>query len=148
MVCPSDPKPISQMSHPDPADKADRSYLINAWNDYFSEVISNDNWSAIESYTVTHSMPDSFMKKPTDTILFGEKESTSDHYFMDLLEPPRGNDLDQVEQSRHMSGRTGQQGGSGGSNFAFGDGSSRYLQAGKMLLPENLWAVTDKWRYQ
>ena len=36
---------------------------------------------------------------------------------------------------------------SGGSNYAFADGSTRYLKFGKMFTPELLWAVSDKWRY-
>jgi prepilin-type N-terminal cleavage/methylation domain-containing protein/prepilin-type processing-associated H-X9-DG protein len=147
LVCASDRKPLSQASRPAPADQANRSYLINAWNDFYTELAGTENWGTVERFMVTNAMPDSAIQKPSETVLFGEKEPTSDHYYMDFLEPPRGNDLDLVEQSRHMSGRVGDRGGGGGSNFAFADGSSRYLTAGKMLLPENLWAVTDKWRY-
>lgn len=82
------------------------------------------------------------VKDPSDTILFGEKETESHHYFMDFLEGAAGNDFEEVEQGRHMG--SGQ--GSGGSNFAFVDGSARYLTFGKMLMPYNLWAITDKFR--
>ncbi len=127
MVCPSDRNPISQDTRPAAADKAPRSYLINAWNDYYAEVLNTEDYGTIERSMITNAMPASFVKKPTDTVLFGEKESTTDHYFMDIMEPPRGNDMDLVEQSRHMSGRAGDKGGSGGSVFAFVDGSTRYV---------------------
>jgi prepilin-type processing-associated H-X9-DG protein len=35
---------------------------------------------------------------------------------------------------------------SGGSNFAFVDGSARFLPYGGSVRPVNLWAVTEEWR--
>ena len=87
-------------------------------------------------------MPEDFVEYPSDTILFGEKDTTSTHYYMDFLEPPVGNDLSEIEESRHM----GRGGRGGGSNFAFVDGSARTLRYGEMRKPYNLWAVTDAWR--
>jgi len=46
------------------------------------------------------------LSNPTDTIIFGEKETTSDHYYQDFLEPPIGNDLTLIDQSRHMAKKT------------------------------------------
>ena len=60
---------------------------------------------------------------------------------MDFLEGI-GNDFSEVEQGRHSATATG----SGGSDFAFADGSARYLAFGKMLMPQNLWAVEDSFR--
>src|ERR1051325_10435131 len=85
----------------------------------------------------------SIIKQPSDTILFGEKETKSPQYFMDLLENPPGNDFTEIEQSRHSTTAKG----SGGSNFTFADGGARYLPFGKMLMPENLWAVTELFRF-
>jgi len=62
---------------------------------------------------------------------------------MDFLEGSVGNDFEEVEQSRHSA--TAKNGG--GSNFAFADGSTRYLKYGNMLVPQNLWAVTDLFRF-
>ncbi len=86
---------------------------------------------------------ESIIKQPSETIVFGEKETQSEHYYMDFMETAVGNDFEEVEQSRHMSnGKT-----SGGSDFCFADGSARYLPFGKMTAPQNLWAVTDPWRF-
>ncbi|MEI7731871.1 MAG: DUF1559 domain-containing protein [Verrucomicrobiota bacterium] len=147
LVCPSDgPNPASQRTLSEPADTADRSYMINAWNDYFYVTYNATDWQSIQAVAKTNSMPETAVKFPSDTILFGEKITTCDHFYMDFLEPPTGNDLDWIEESRHMSTKTVKAGGQGGSNFAFVDGSTRFLKAGKMRLPENLWAVTDLWR--
>jgi prepilin-type processing-associated H-X9-DG protein len=34
----------------------------------------------------------------------------------------------------------------GGSNFAFADGSARYLKHWGSIQPVNMWGVTDIWR--
>ena len=36
--------------------------------------------------------------------------------------------------------------GAGGSNYAFADGSARFLAFGKSLAPLNLWAVIPSYR--
>ena len=63
---------------------------------------------------------------------------------MDLLELETGgavgNDLFQLERSRHSG--MGQNSGAGGSNYAFVDGSVKFIKFGSVLWPENLWAVT------
>jgi prepilin-type processing-associated H-X9-DG protein len=87
-------------------------------------------------------MSEPMIKLPSDTIVFGEKETTSGHYYMDLLEG-LGNDFTEVEQSRHSATAKN----TGGSVFAFADGSVRYLRFGQMLSPENLWAIEDAYRY-
>jgi prepilin-type N-terminal cleavage/methylation domain-containing protein/prepilin-type processing-associated H-X9-DG protein len=145
LLCPSDGlDPKTDKSSASPADAAPRSYMINAWNDYYQAAFNTSDFNKIAAIALTNGMLDSGVKKPTDTVLFGEKETSSTHYYQDLLQPPAGNDLTEIEQSRHM-GRTGKTGG-GGSNFAFVDGSSRYLKAGRMFFPENMWAVTEMWR--
>lgn len=139
LACPSDPNPGGTPNTTN-ADAAPRSYIINGWNDYFEE--QGIAFAAMGG----KSMPESAIKSSSDTILFGEKLTGSGHYYMDFLELDStlsGNDFTQVEQSRHMAARTG----SGGSDYAFADGSARYLKFGQMFMPETLWAVTDKWRY-
>jgi prepilin-type processing-associated H-X9-DG protein len=86
-------------------------------------------------------MSEQVIKIPSETILFGEKETSSGHYYMDMLEGV-GNDFTEVEQSRHSATTKN----SGGSNFAFADGSIRYLRFGQMLTPQNLWVVEDAYR--
>ena len=143
LVCSSDgPDPLTNKSSPSPADAAPRSYMMNAWNDYYQQAFNESQFSKIAAIAKTNAMPDSIVEQPSDTIVFGEKETTSDHYYQDFLEPPIGNDLTLIDQSRHMA----KNGKGGGSNFAFVDGSARYLKAGQMLAPNNLWAVTAAWR--
>jgi prepilin-type N-terminal cleavage/methylation domain-containing protein/prepilin-type processing-associated H-X9-DG protein len=139
LACPSDPNPSGNPTTTN-ADAAPRSYIINGWNDYFEE--QGIPFGSIGG----KSMPESAITKPSDTIVFGEKLTGSGHYYMDFLELDStlsGNDFTQVEQSRHDANGTA----GGGSNYAFADGSARYLGFGKMFMPETLWAVTDKWRY-
>src|SRR6266705_2905963 len=81
-----------------PADSAPRSFIINGWNDYFQQQLgANFNMAII----VGMSMPESAIRYPSDTVLFGEKETISAHYYMDFLEVP-ANDLFELEQARHM----------------------------------------------
>ena len=135
LVCSTDAQrgpPQSDFSSPTPADRANRSYLINGWNDMFTDILS-----------VSHSMKETAVIYPSETIMFGEKKNEptpSPHYFMDLNEGV-GNDLDQVEQGCHSVAHKGKY--SGGSDFAFVDGSARYMRYGKTVWPLNLWAVND-----
>ncbi len=133
LVCPSDgPDPKTFGGDPVrfPADTAPRSYIINGFNDYSLSVTNSiSNWP----------MPESAIKEPSDTVLFGEKETESPHFWMDYQQ---WDDLQQLEQSRHSSSRKG----SGGSNYTFADGSVRYLRFGQSLAPINLWAVVPNVR--
>jgi hypothetical protein len=60
---------------------------------------------------------------------------------MDFLESAAGNDFTEVEHARHSGLKS-----AGGSDYAFADGSTRYLRYFQDVSPLNLWAVTDKWR--
>ena len=101
LKCPSDvPNPMSNGTDPVnyPFDATNRSYIINGWNDYFqAQMGGNFNLSAI----VDKSMPESGIKEPSETIVFGEKHgeppqaddpSTHGHFYMDFLEGI-GNDV-------------------------------------------------------
>lgn len=144
LLCPSDgPNPNTNKGSPIEEERAPRSYIINGWNDYYQVELKAATFNEITRIAETNGMPESAVKYPTETILFGEKETSSMHFFQDFLETAQGNDFTEVEESRHM-GTAGSK--SGGSNFTFVDGSARYLRAGKMLYPKNLWAVTDLWR--
>ena len=152
LKCPSDvPNPVSNGSDPVnyPYDSTNRSYIINGWNDYFeAQLGKNFNFGAIED----KSMPESAIKEPSETIVFGEKRgeppqpgepSTHGHFYMDFLENV-GNDVTEVEQSRHSTVSRNSRGG--GSDYAFGDGSIRFLRFGKSFTPVDLWATEGKWR--
>src|SRR2546423_10069609 len=98
LLCPSDGlNPQTDFSSPFPADAAPRSYLMNAWNDYFQQAFQVDDFGKISSIARTNGVPDSAIPQPSDTILFGEKDTGSTHYYQDFLEPPVGNDLTLVE---------------------------------------------------
>ena len=85
-------------------------------------------------------MKEAVVGHPIETILFGEKETGSGHFYMDFYEG-RGNDVDELEQGRHQS--QGARSRSGGSNYTMADGSARFIKFGKAVGPLNLWAVTD-----
>lgn len=139
LICPSDgPDPKSGSGGAGTADTAPRSYIFNGWNDYFQQTLASFSISALTG----KSLHENIIKLPTETVVFGEKETESRHCYMDFLETQAGNDFEEVEESRHSATAKD----SGGSNFAFADGSTRFLRFGKSLRPENLWAVTDSFR--
>ena len=82
-----------------------------------------------------------FWTEASETIIFGEKANDSGHYWMDW---DQVDDQLQLEQSRH--GSTRRDSGSGGSNYAFADGSTRYVRWGQGVTPINLWGVTPEAR--
>ena len=156
LICPSDlgpdnrhrPGTAERRTNEFPADAAPRTYIINGWNDWFCE---NRNLCSIGNM-IGQSMNEANILQPSETITFGEKLYSTEHYFMDLLEVSSttggGNDTEILNHAVHNGGpRTGKSGNaSGGSNYTFADGSTRYLRNGRSLGPVNLWATTDKWR--
>jgi prepilin-type N-terminal cleavage/methylation domain-containing protein/prepilin-type processing-associated H-X9-DG protein len=135
LICPTDlmrGPPQTDFSSPTPADRANRSYLINGWNDYFADAL--DTVNCMKELAIIY---------PSETIIFGEKKNQPTpamDYFMDLDEGV-GNDLDRVEQGCHSVIHKGIN--VGGSNFVFVDGSVRYKRYGTTVWPLNLWAVND-----
>jgi prepilin-type N-terminal cleavage/methylation domain-containing protein/prepilin-type processing-associated H-X9-DG protein len=140
LICPSDVKPLSNGGALLTSDRAPRSYMINGWNDYFEA--EGVPFASLEG----KKLPESAIKLPSDTVLFGEKLPDSIHFYMDFMEVDpatlTSNDFDQLDHGKHMKGAPG----SGGSNFAFADGSTRYVKYWGTIRPINLWGVTDLWR--
>jgi prepilin-type N-terminal cleavage/methylation domain-containing protein/prepilin-type processing-associated H-X9-DG protein len=138
LVCPTDnftppSTEDSEVANADIADKSPRSYMINGFNDYFGETISQVNNATAQQL----SLPESAVSQPSDTILFGEKKNKSGHFYMDLFEG-HGNDYEELDHVRH--GKTS-------SNYAFFDGGVRQLRKGFCVGPTvNMWAVTDAGR--
>ena len=128
-----------------PADAAPRSYLINGFNDYFSDISGIADFNALEPFMVTNTISENVVLRSSDTIIFGEKLTTVGDYYMDIFEitvQGPGNDFSGIaEQSRHGSGRPGSN--SGGSNYTFMDGSTRFLNYPTSLDPLNLWCISD-----
>jgi prepilin-type N-terminal cleavage/methylation domain-containing protein/prepilin-type processing-associated H-X9-DG protein len=142
LVCPDDRGAHNNLASRD----LPHSYIINAWNDYFETVLTP---AELNVFLNVHpywdkGMHESVIKEPSDTLLFGEKVSDRGHHYMDFLQGDVGNDTEMVEHGRHS--KTAAKDRSGGSNFAFADGSARYLKYWRCLRPVNLWAVMDSWR--
>src|SRR6266516_567471 len=124
LVCPEDKSINGIASGAMSADLAPRSYLLNAWTDYFDR---------LPQPVIFEIMPESVVKQPSETILFGEKQEEQGDFLMDLR---TGNEVTVLEQARHA----------GGANYAFADGNARFLPFGKCLSPVNLWGVTPEAR--
>jgi prepilin-type N-terminal cleavage/methylation domain-containing protein/prepilin-type processing-associated H-X9-DG protein len=144
LLCPSDvPEPLSGDNvdtNQWPADAAPRSYIYNAWDDYYLSIYGPGNWRRTVA-TNEISMPETFLDAPSQTIVFGEKESTSRHWYFDY---ETYEDITQLDQNRHSTSR--KDSGAGGSNFTFADGSARFLKFGQSTEPINMWGVTPEWR--
>jgi len=140
LTCPKDGTNRTRRTNPSRVtvpDSAPRSFLINGWNDYFREVLKLQ-FSGI----MNRSIHESAIPKPCETIVFGEKRSGSEHFYMDCFEGA-GNDVDQIERARHLGARRSR---AGYSNYTFADGSARLVKRGQLLYPLNLWMVTEYWR--
>jgi len=146
--CPSDaPNPTgwSRALPEHPADSAPRSYVINGWNDYFKKLYTNElDFRTFMTNHFNPGMPESAVLEPSETILFGEKETTSTHVYMDFAQGASGNDVEEIEQARH--GKAGSSDKGSGSIYALCDGSARFIKFGGTLWPKNLWAVIPEWR--
>lgn len=143
LVCPTDAMrglPATKTDSPMAADRASRSYFINGWNDYFKASLSPDDFA---NYLNGAALPlkETWVLKPSETIVLGEKQNRVPDFFMDLLEDP-DNPGDGTEQGCHSRAFLKRQ--SGGSNFAISDGSARFLEYGGSCWPLNLWAISDK----
>ena len=120
-----------------------RSYVINGWNDYFEETLSEEDYETYRKWKWPQGMKLGAIKETSETVTFGEKKTESMHVHMDFSQG-RGNDVEELEQGRH-GGKPGSRAGS--SNYGFADGSVRPLGYGQSITPVNLWATTDKWRH-
>ena len=129
-------------------DTAVRSYIINGWNDVLERQMTSSGETFNMGTIMNKTINESVIVEPSETIVYGEKLYPIGHFFMDLLEGNLGNDNEVLNHAVHNSAVRSDRGGSanGGSNFAFADGSTRYLRYRKSLSPINLWAITPQWR--
>jgi prepilin-type N-terminal cleavage/methylation domain-containing protein/prepilin-type processing-associated H-X9-DG protein len=145
LQCPSEVKDGPTGVPTDPtytADKAPRSYIINGFNHAYEDKYG-PNWVTDEPSPF---IKETDIKYPSDTIIFGEKNADSMHYFMDDADNPSQpltmpDYWAQVDEQKH-GGNPGDP-NSGGSNYAMCDGSSRFVRAQKELSPVDLWEVDD-----
>ena len=105
-----------------------RSYIINVWEDYFPQ-----------GADLLEAVPESAIRYPSETISFGEKKTDSGEFFMNA-----STDYMYIERGRHAPRKNNAK--AGGSNYAFADGSARFLKYRDSLYPLNFWAITDLWR--
>jgi prepilin-type N-terminal cleavage/methylation domain-containing protein/prepilin-type processing-associated H-X9-DG protein len=126
------------------ADRAQRSFMFNGFNDVFTTQIQT-------SPRKDYSMKESLMPKPALTIIWCEKKHRGDppntdlagDFWMDILEAGNASDniVSKVQHARHSA--YGNPSVSGGSNYVFGDGHAGYLKFGQAVFPECMWAVGD-----
>jgi prepilin-type N-terminal cleavage/methylation domain-containing protein/prepilin-type processing-associated H-X9-DG protein len=149
LVCPSDgPNPRTGVADTNlfPADAAPRSYIYNAWNDFYLEQADGDpKWRQTVA-TNGLALRENAVRYPSETCAFGEKDTESTHWYLDF---ETKEDITQLDQSKHSNPRRSSGDsleGVGGSNYAFVDGSVRYLKFGRSVSPVNLWGLTPTWR--
>jgi prepilin-type N-terminal cleavage/methylation domain-containing protein/prepilin-type processing-associated H-X9-DG protein len=128
--------------------KVEVSYLMNGFIDHFVMTSFRGNWDEFFGVYKDGGFPAvrlSSIPKPAETITIGEKRADSeDDSYMDIWPPQYGSDhLTEVAHGKHRMGGDER---SGGSNYAFADGSARFLKYGAAFSPKNLWAVTDEFR--
>lgn len=147
LLCPSDIETLRMQVPPRlaSADLAPRSYVINAFADYYFTLLGQTNsspaWTSTPSYL---RMKLSAIGHPGETILFGEKASSSKAFEANLFEAPIQSYLNELAENRHNNPPGAPK--AGGSNYPMADGHMQYLRWGEGTCPINLWAVTDYWR--
>ncbi len=135
LKCPSDIDPKSSGANQNlpayiDADIAPRSYIINGWNEFFKSTLSAADFQDYMSGNRKYSIKENNILRPSETILFGEKEQTSGHFYMDWEQKDDYQQLDEIKHGR-------------GSNYTFVDGSVRFLLFDRSIRPVNMWSVFD-----
>ncbi len=141
LVCPTDRINNPQSSPTNDgdvyaADHAMRTYIINGFNDYFSNTLDAASFASYMAGTWPDGMRASAVQYPSDTCIFGEKLPTSQQFYIDVdeIDPQdNGNDVSELNQVLHISG----------SDYAFADSSARIVRQWGTTFPQNLWCVTS-----
>lgn len=145
LLCSNDKDAVSRAAllTTNAVDDAPRSFIMNGWNDFFVGALSAAEWKAFSSGNLITVFKENSVHHVSDTVIFGEKRSPSEEFYLNLFKP-NGAYLQDLEESRHPASALNTPGGS--ANFAFADGSLRSLRFGRSTCPINQWAVTDEWR--
>lgn len=147
LICPSDAGTVAARLPPrlTSADLAPRSYLVNAFADYYASLSGQSDVAPIWNTPLSNlRMKQSAFERPTETIVFGEKATDSTAYEANIFQSPTGSYLNDLAENRHSNLKHGLR--VGGSNTVMADGRVQYLPWGESTCPVNLWAVTDRWR--
>jgi prepilin-type N-terminal cleavage/methylation domain-containing protein/prepilin-type processing-associated H-X9-DG protein len=144
LMCPSDPRPTTNSDWGTalwPVDGARRSYVYNAFNDWYRRRFTNaSNWRVLAATNENIAISESEIVHPSETVIFAEKSSEWRHWHLDpeaTSTTPGDDILGIMEASRH--GKRGTT--TGGSNYTFADGSAKYLRWGKAVDPVNMLFV-------
>lgn len=129
--------------HDDHGHEIHRSFIMNGFQDFFISGMDTVEWKAFLNGESRATMKASTVASPSETVMFGEKQSTSDAFYMDIFKSNAAW-LQDLEESRHPQKALGNENGK--ANFLFIDQSVRALKFGQSTCPENLWGVTDQWR--
>jgi prepilin-type N-terminal cleavage/methylation domain-containing protein/prepilin-type processing-associated H-X9-DG protein len=145
LLCPSEitnaPASLGSSNSNNVADASPRSYFINGWNDYFADTLDAADFASYMAGTYPNGLKETAIQLPSDTILLAEKNSGRGDFYMDMKAGNGDDFVGAVEQSRHDSRGPGS--GTGGANYAFSDGSARFMKVYTSLYPLNLWCISD-----
>src|SRR5256885_9999 len=93
LICPSDRD-----------NQADHCYLVNGFMDWFKSVLAPTNYASFVGHSWPEGMKESAIREPSETLLFGQKVSTSFNYHCDILTDtgkPVPDHIDEIEASAH-----------------------------------------------
>ncbi|WP_428389893.1 type II secretion system protein [Mucisphaera sp.] len=143
LICPSDEPAEQGNANDTPEDRRPRSYLINGFNDIVVE--RENDADAWRRPGIAIRQPE--VPSPGTVIHFGEKITFEGEpgdrgdWYMDLFEGI-GNDFQVVNHTRHGDPDRNR----GGSYYAYGDGSARFIPFPEALEPVNQWATIRAYR--
>jgi len=139
LVCPKDSmlNPISGAANDGDSnivDHTSRSYMINGFNDYFSNTLDSASFQSYMAGTWPDGFPADKILLQSDTIVFGEKLASSGQFYVDIYEMgPNGdgNEATEINQTNHPPG----------SDYLFADNSVRLIRQYVSFIPVNMWCV-------
>ncbi len=145
MLCPNDRATLKGHGDEHAHEKGEvhRSYILNGFSDFFVNTLSAEDWKRYVSGSLAATIKAGSILQPSDTVMFGEKQTASEEFYLSLFKP-NGGYLEDMEESRHPLRALKNQ--TGAANFTFADGSVRAIKFGHSTCPINLWAVTDQGR--
>ncbi len=112
----------------DQARNKSQDQLLSNSRNYTSFFMNGfDDAGAFYDPNVTINM--TLISNPSNTLLLAQKKSSRGDFYMDLIEPPHGNQNDALVKDIY----------NGGANYVFVDGSARYIKA--QDYDDRMWLV-------